>query len=72
MELLKFLSSEKSPLSRKEVSKILAIRAKTGTALKLALDLRDSSIFWVNDLEKDAPRPFPCRGASSRRTVGMT
>jgi UDP-glucose:glycoprotein glucosyltransferase len=53
MELLKSLRSEKSPLSRDEVSKILALGTKTGTEPELALDLRDSSIFWVNDLEKD-------------------
>jgi len=53
MDLLRSLRSDKGDLKKDEVSKILALGTKTTAEPELALDLRDSSIFWINDLEKD-------------------
>lgn len=51
MESLRSIYHER-PQTRNQVENILTIGSKSSEP-ELALDLRDSSIYWINDLEKD-------------------
>lgn len=53
MELLRSLRQDWPAVTRGEVEKIIALGTKSQAEPELALDMRDSSIFWINDLEKD-------------------
>ena len=52
IELLKSVYHDKSK-TRKDVDKILSMGSKSNSEPDLALDLRDASVVWINDLEKD-------------------
>lgn len=52
MESLKSIYHHEKPLARSQIEQILTIGSKSSEP-ELALDLRDSSVYWVNDLEKD-------------------
>lgn len=52
MESLKSIYHHEKSLTRLQLENILTVGSKSSEP-ELALDLRDSSVYWINDLEKD-------------------
>ena len=55
LDLIETLRSvyHETPQSRAQIDSYLQIGSRSSSDPELALDLRDSSVFWINDLEKD-------------------
>lgn len=53
MELLRAIYADDLSIGRDRINTILSLGAKASSEPDFALDMRDSSIYWINDLEND-------------------
>lgn len=53
MELLRAIYADDPAITRDKINTILSLGAKASSEPDFALDMRDSSVYWINDLEND-------------------